>query len=112
MKNENCLRWTIIHFAIFLTFVLLSSLSLLLYRFTLSELGFGFGRILMYGWMLNPLPICFAVIGLGRYLLTRKEKGVRSAVGRRWLIYPVVMIGSVFLWCVFAGIHVACTGGV
>ena len=111
-KNVNCLRWTVIHFAVYLTFGLLSGMSFLLYRSTLGELWFRLGLILMYGWACNPLPLFFDAIGLGRYLRTRNDEGVKPLVGRRWRIYPVVMVGSVLLYGVFIVIMVTCTGGV
>jgi len=96
----------------FLVFSVLSNLGFWFHRLTLNEIFFQIGLLCMYGWMVNPLPLLFSAFGFAHYLSERKNSEVRIAVGRSWLLFPVMMVVSAVVWLVSIILMVEFTGGV
>ena len=112
MKTLKWLKRSKISFLLFLGGCLLMCFYLYYYKITLDNRWWGFGMIGMCGWILNPFPLIFAVVGFLRYLSERREAEVRTAVGIQWLYFPGIILGYAVVWYWSCCHFVWLTGGV
>ena len=112
MNTRKWIKHAKFHFFVFLTACSLSTLLFLLHRMTDFRLLFRIGDFIVYLWLLNPLPVLTALIGLFRYLTDRKRPEERALIGKKWLALPAVLICTPLLWLISGCLVVALTGGV
>ena len=98
MKTLKWLKWTKISFAVFVFCAFLSYLSAFLHIRTWNDLFLGIALVSVAGWMLNPFPVIFSIIGIGHYLCERRDEQMRNSIGERWMLFPAIMLGSVIVF--------------
>ena len=112
MKTLKYLKRAKISFAVFVFFGFLSALAFFLHSRTFHDLFLTVGLLTMLGWAVNPLPVIFSILGIRHYLSERQNAEVRESIGRRWLMFPAIMLGSLVFSCLACCLIVALTGGV
>lgn len=76
-----------------------------------NHLFFGIGLYTMLLWAVNPLPLIYTLKGLLQYRTERMDEDSRIIIGNNWLVFPAILLGSVVLYYLSAGIMVVLTGG-
>ena len=99
------------HFFVFACACLFSNLGFFLNHIMPRNLYFGIGLYSMLLWAINPLPLIFSLKGLLHYCRERKVADSRTIIGKKWLVFPTVLLGYVLLYFLSAEIMVAFTGG-
>ncbi len=112
MKTLKYLKRAEISFAVFAFCGFLSALAFFLHSRTFHDLFLSVGLLTMLGWAANPLPVIFSIIGIRHYISERKDAEIREFIGKEWLLLPAIMLGTVLVFCMAAGLTVAWTGGV
>ena len=110
----NTLKWirrAKKHFLIFAAACAVSNIGFYLNQIMPYDLFFGVGLCSMLLWAINPLPLIYSVIGLLCYCIDRKCEDYRTIIGRKCLLLPAILLGSIILYCLSAGIMVELTGG-
>ena len=99
------------HFLIFALACAVSNSGFYLNYVMPKDLFFGIGLYSMLLWAVNPLPLIYSVKGLLHYCRDRKDEDYRTIIGKKWLALPAILLISVILYYLSAGIMVALTGG-
>lgn len=76
-----------------------------------NHLFFGIGLYTMLLWAVNPLSLIYSLKGLLQYRTERMDEDSRIIIGNNWLVFPAILLGSVVLYYLSAGIMVVLTGG-
>ena len=112
METQKWLKRTKISFLVFLGCCLLLCVYLFYYEYTQDNRLWLFGLIGMCGWMFNPVPLIFSTVGFLRYRAERKNSEFRALVGKRWLYFPMTILGYAAVWYWTCFCFVRLTGGV
>ena len=98
MKTQKWLKRTKVSFLVFICCCLLMCFYLLYYKHTKDNRLALAGMIGMCGWLLNPTPLIFSVVGFLRYLAERRNAESCALVGNRWLYFLVTILGYIAIW--------------
>ena len=112
MKTLKYLKRAKTCFVVFVFCGFLSSLAFFLHSRTWNDLFLGVGLFSMAGWFVNPFPMIFSIVGIGHYLPERRDVQMRSTIGKRWMLFPAIIFGSVLVFMSVCCLTVVLTGGV
>ena len=112
MKTLKALKITSILNGIFCLCCVVSIVFFALNHYYDIYTFFGFGILLSYGWITNPVGIISFVICLSFYLAERKSPESREIIKRKWVwifIWPII---TTIFYVIGGGLFVIFTGGV
>ena len=112
MKTQKWLNRAKTSFLVFVFCAFLSMLAFFLHSRTWNEFFLGIGLFSLVGWVINPFPLFFSIIGIFHYLRERRDEQMRSSIGKRWILFPAIILGSVMVYMSGCCLTVVLTGGV
>ena len=112
MKTLRALKITSVLQILFCFFCIATNVCFAINRYFDLRIFFEIGKILMYGWAFNPIPIISFIVCLAILLFERKTPNIRRTLEKKWIwifLWPVI---DVIVYLSNVILFVSLTGGV
>ena len=93
MKTLKALKITSVLNGIFCFFCIASTVCFAINRYFDIRAFFSVGRLLVYGWIINPVGIVSFIICFKLFLTERKSPEAKQVIGMKWIwifVWPII----------------------